>query len=368
MNLLGSSALVETAIGLALVFFLAAGVCTAVVEAVAGLWSFRAKLLWRTVARWFTTDDAIADTRKGISRALSLLKTDVDSDPTATPASGPIPARLRTGLRVGQAPDASSATSSTARADFIAALPGVTDDEASLRKTKSLNRAAAITALASTITPDEDGDQIARLIARLPADIRNDVAKRATWIEQWFDAEMARLGAAYRSRIRWYAGFVGLVLVVVMGLDTVHLADELYREPQRRQILVAAAESEVAADGERDTCPEDDTATTTTEAETETEAHDEAETTGTTAPGPSAAVRRDLACAESLVATIDGLDVSRWEDGPGWPSGLPDTLGGWATMLLGMGITVAALAVGAPWWYSVLKRLMGLRPGGRSDG
>ncbi|HMJ74546.1 MAG TPA: hypothetical protein VK507_01165, partial [Iamia sp.] len=99
MGLLGSSAIVETAIGLALVFFLGAGVCTAVVELVASLFSFRAKLLWRTVARWFgTVDDA--DARRAISKAASLLQGGVGaSDEVATttadappPADAPRPA------------------------------------------------------------------------------------------------------------------------------------------------------------------------------------------------------------------------------------------------------------------------------------
>ncbi|HEV7722350.1 MAG TPA: hypothetical protein VGO60_13750, partial [Iamia sp.] len=91
MDLLGSSAIVETAIGLALVFFLGAGVCTAVVELVASLFSFRAKLLWRTVARWFgTVDDA--DARRAISKACSLLQGGVGAtDEVGTPPPPPPP-------------------------------------------------------------------------------------------------------------------------------------------------------------------------------------------------------------------------------------------------------------------------------------
>jgi hypothetical protein len=127
--------------------------------------------------------------------------------------------------------------------------------------------------------------------------------------------------AAYRSRIRWYSGLVGLVLVAVMGLDAVHLTTELYREPARRQVVAAAAETEAEA------CA-------------------------------------DAECISEVVGRIDGLEVSRWAGGPGTfdrdvdvPTGTRDRLG----LLLGMGITVGALAAGGPWWFSVLKRLMGLR-------
>jgi hypothetical protein len=202
---------------------------------------------------------------------------------------------------------------------------------------------AGVFSAAEGLTPEQIDTRLGQVVDRLPDAIRNNLERRTKWIEQWFDAEMERLQAAYRSRIRWYAGFVGLVLVLVMGLDSIDLATELYREPARRQVVVAAAQEQVAADG--DVCPGDEPAE----------------------PDPLASAQQQLRCTETLVGSIDGLDVSRWTDGPGWPSGRPKGLGAWITMVLGLGASVAALAAGAPWWFSVLKRLMGLRGGAKAE-
>lgn len=349
MDLLGSSAIVETAIGLALVFFLGAGVCTAVVELVASLFAFRSKLLWRGVARWFSSGADLADTRRGLTKALSLLTGDVGTTEGRTPSWvrrwRKVAAAVQKLPFVGRAPDTTTSETSEDRKRFLMALPGVENDARALKRTKSLNRDAAVTAIdaVTRLSLDAAPHQLAKLLAKLPDEIKDSAEKRVRWIEQWFDDEMARVEQAYRARIRWYAGFVGLVLVFVMGLDAIHLGTELYREPARRQVLTAAAEDEAAGAGSScEVTPEEE-------------------------PDATERARQRFDCTQDLIGELDGLDVSRWNDGPGWPSGIPKSVGDRLVMVLGMGAMVGALAAGAPWWFSILKRLMGLRKGAKGD-
>ncbi len=359
MSQLGSSAILETAIGLVLVFFLGAGVCTAVVEAVAGLGQFRAKLLWRTVARWFSTVDD-ADARGAVSRALSLVASPVGATDEVTAedkAAGrpEVPAEDGT-PKPTAAPDIRTSAGTAPREQFFNALPGIVDQAKVLRRTKTLNREAAIAALGSVfaatdeLTPDQKKALLGSLVAKLPDGMRKDAAARAAWIERWFDAEMERLGALYRSRIRWFAGLAALILVGALGLDAIDMATQLYKEPDRRQVLVAAAEAEVAAAAaDDDPCTRPGATTTTT-------------ATTTTAPEPVPQVRDRLECARNLVAGIEGFQVGRWTPNDfDWGRDMPPRLIDKLIALLGMAISIAAFTAGAPWWYSVLKKLMDAR-------
>lgn len=325
MDLLGSSAIVETAIGLGLVFFLAAGICTGVVEAVASLGSFRAKLLWRRVDGWFR-EDAEGDTAWGVTRALRLLRADPGAAPTGDPDTDPVTA-------------------------FIDGLPGVAADATALRKVKAINRDAAVASLAALATSPPDSfsrSQLGKALGRLDGALSTGATtaeERVRWIEGWFDAEMARLGAAYRSRTRWFAGLTALVLVLALGLDAIHLTTELYQDPARRQVLTAAAGEEVA-NGE-------DPCVTTTE------------TTTTTDPTLSAETQERLECARRLAGSVEGLQVGRWTPTDLSGGDTPSSWGGWIIALFGMGVSVAALTAGSPWWFSILNGLMRIRTGTR---
>ena len=368
MGALGSSAIVETAIGLILVFFLGAGICTAIVEAVASLLSFRSRLLWRAVARWFSTADD-GDERRAFSQALSLATGPFGASDEATELErwtqkAPAPAPDGTPT-TDPRPDIVTSAGTTPRRDFFNALPGVLDEVAVLKRTKSLNRESAIAALSGVfarpreLTTEELASGLGRLVSRLPDTMRDDLEARTAWIERWYDAEMERLGTAYRSRIRWYAGVVALPLVLFMGIDAVHITSELYRDPTRRQVLVTAAERQIEEEGV--VCPEEGgTTTTTTTTPTTTEPAATA-TEPAEEPDPLADAQAGIACAERLVASIDGLSISRWQGRPGDDGRLPSTVLGWLSMIAGLTISAAAFTAGAPWWFSVVKKLMDAR-------
>jgi hypothetical protein len=251
---------------------------------------------------------------------------------------------------VTRGPDIRSSMGSGPRWDFFAALPGVVDASRALRKIKSVNRESAVAALASVfaaqkdLTDEQRRALLGKAVAAIPAPIRDDLAARTLWLERWFDAEMERLGQAYRSRIRWFTAVAALLLVGALGLDAIDISTQLYKEPDRRQVLVAAAEAEVA-DPSAEACTTPSTSAPATGDE----------------PQPVAEVRDRLTCARNLVADIEGFQVGRWTPTDhGWDH-MPPKWGERLIAILGMAISVIAFTAGAPWWFSVLKKLMDAR-------
>ena len=327
MDLLGSSAIVETAIGLGLVFFLAAGICTGVVEAVASLGS-SPRQAPVAPGRRLVQGGRRGRHGMGVTRAVRLLRADPGVAPTGDPDTDPVTA-------------------------FIDGLPGVAADATALRKVKAINRDAAVASLAALAASPPDSfsrSQLGKALGRLDGALSTGATtaeERVRWIEGWFDAEMARLGAAYRSRTRWFAGLTALVLVLALGLDAIQLTTELYQDPARRQVLTAAAGEEVA-NGE-DPCVRSP----------------ETETTTTTDPTLSVETQERLECARRLAGSVEGLQVGRWTPTDLSGGDTPSSWGGWVIAVFGMAVSVAALTAGSPWWFSILNGLMRIRTGAR---
>ena len=70
---------------------------------------------------------------------------------------------------------------------------------------------------------------------------------------------------------------------------------------------------------------------------------------------------RNIADIEEALARTDPLPIG-WETVPGDPAS-------WTRKVLGLLVTWAGLVLGAPFWFDVLKRLVGLgRPSGATTG
>jgi len=61
-------------------------------------------------------------------------------------------------------------------------------------------------------------------------------------IEGWFDSTMERLSGWYKRKAQVMALFIGLILAIVMNVDSIALAKHLWKEPAVRQALAATAD------------------------------------------------------------------------------------------------------------------------------
>lgn len=308
MDGLFGSPLVQTAIALVGVWFVAALVCSGIVQLVSMAFAFKAKNLWLALGSMLVPESSGATPKRSASNAGVLLK----------------------GLPTPE--------QNTSFADVIRLLPGVTTD--SLVRISTIDRDAAVSALTHAASV-EDGDTdaikirddfartpLGKVVTALPPGVKNDAVKLRGWFDQWFDGQMAQLSRSYRSHIRWYTALVGIVFAIVLHVDSLSIAKELYSKPTTRQLLVAEAERAVAeGDGSATGCAEEN-------------------------------LEAQVKCIERQVAEFESFDVivpPHWP--PEWPKGPPL---GW--QLLGLAVTAGAIAAGAPFWYDVLRRLMGLKP------
>ncbi len=205
---------------------------------------------------------------------------------------------------------------------FIELLPGVTTD--SMKRIRHVEAAAASQALVALHEAhDLAGTQVGRLVEALPDSVRERPTELRGWLERWFDGQMTALSGSYRRRIRWWAAAVAAVVVLVVGVDSISFAERVYQSPTERAVVVAQAQQAVAAgDASEGSCIQND-------------------------------LSARLECARNAGDSVAGFKVSMWQL-PRKPR--------LAFSLLGILVSWGAVAAGAPFWFSILKRMMTLRP------
>jgi hypothetical protein len=141
-------------------------------------------------------------------------------------------------------------------------------------------------------------------------------------IEAWYDAAMDRVSGWYKRTTQALLFVLGLFVAVVLNINTITIADYLYRDETARATLVARAQDAVANPQFADRA---------------------------TYPG----IQTEL---ESLTLPI------------GWDRGLPQHPGSdgqptadWVRIIAGLLITAFATTLGAPFWFDLLNKVMVVR-------
>jgi len=68
------------------------------------------------------------------------------------------------------------------------------------------------------------------------------IAIARTNVENWFDSSMDRLGGVFKRYAQWWALGIGVILALILNVDSIALTQHLWREPTARQVLVENAE------------------------------------------------------------------------------------------------------------------------------
>lgn len=222
--------------------------------------------------------------------------------------------------------------------------------------------------------------------------------------EAWgelFDASMDRATGWYKRRIQAITLIVAAALTILANADTLRIADRLVRSPDlRAQFLAAARQRLAAGDAVRvveanypdpdDPAPADPPDEESAEAQTAAAlTQDEAELLGGVMgwrveyPVFNARVarryesERDSLCGvpgrerdcEALLARIagdarvriDGAQIVATNVWPGRELLSPQLFGTLIYRLPGWLLTIAAISVGAPFWFDTLKRFVNIR-------
>jgi hypothetical protein len=203
------------------------------------------------------------------------------------------------------------------------------------------------------------GTPIYSTLKALWATSERDLAKFRQNLERWFDAEMARLSGLYKRTLRWVLALAAIAVAFLANVDPVALGRDLWRDPDRRASLVELADTTSSSRAEADADPEMEKLLSECRRQEGTEAAADAEVE----PVDQAArqVTRVRNCVVDAIGSQQQLGLlnnsifepERFEDS--WSlKGAP----GRGLRLL---LVAAAIYLGAPFWYDVVKRLSGAR-------
>ncbi len=204
-------------------------------------------------------------------------------------------------------------------------------------------------AILDLLAPDDDQvtsvEQVRRAVAALPEhhpakapltrlaiEAGDDLAALRVGIEGWFNDSMARVSGWYKRRVQRWVLIYAAVIVIGLNVDTILIARTLWAQDAVREAVVANVASRGAADRAQVDGPQD--------------------------------VSNQVATVRGLELPIgwapEKVDGKRNPDPRRWPGLHADLL----LKLLGLGITVGALSLGAPFWFDVLNKVSRLRASG----
>jgi hypothetical protein len=158
-------------------------------------------------------------------------------------------------------------------------------------------------------------------------------------IQAWFDDPGGTATARYRWHIQIAVFIVAFVICSILNLDTIMIAGELWRQPALREAAVAVAE-DLASDP-------------------------------TSAESDSAGTRMQMQAKDFLGKLGEARIPVGWcqtcEEKD--PRRFPKTGQGWLLKVLGILATTLSASLGAPFWFDLLRKIIGIReslkrPGG----
>jgi len=274
------STILDVAIGIIFIYLLVSLVISAINELIAGLLKSRAKNLSKGI------QELLQDRSENgwVARLYQHPLIKGLSAPNSKPSY--IPSR----------------TFAVALLDLIA--PATTDGSRTLADLK--------TGMANLPEP------LQRTLTTLLDESQHDVERLKTQIEIWFNNGMDRASGWYKRKTQWIQFFLGLSLVIVLNIDSVHIGRTLFAvNSPLRASLVESAKSFV------------------------------------TQPGGTNRPFKDVVEAISTVSLPIG-----WSEFP-----KPDQ---WLIMVLGWLITAFAVSLGAPFWFDLLNKFVNVRASGKA--
>lgn len=336
-----SSAVVETVIGLAFVFFLVAILCTALVEFIATRFKKRAKYLLRGLRDLLDQPEHLSATGPKLASprtlmaaraaekdlytaALAARSTGLDRTDEPAPVGPPsgswamgvmghalarVYRQTRANGEVTTNPAyLPAATFSRALIDLV--WPGSGEPMTVAGRRREVEAHEAM--------PFKDA------ILALLKTAGDDIDEFRTSLESWYDAKMAQISGAYKRWAKRWAIVFGIAVAVFFNVDTIAIATSLHEDGPLRAAVVAAATSGTLCEQGQD--------------------FDETKQCVDDTLGALA--------ASGLPVGWD-LPITR-EDFPSGSWGIP-------LKILGLLITAGAASFGAPFWFDALSRVASLR-------
>jgi hypothetical protein len=150
---------------------------------------------------------------------------------------------------------------------------------------------------------------------------QGDVDLARQRVENWYDDAMERVSGAYKRRAQIYITILGVLLCAALNADSLMIVRELWNDQALSSTIVAQAQEKAKQDQTSGNCKD------------------------------------VLKCATESIRASAAPPIGWAGDGVrGTPEGL-----GWTWKILGILISGMAVAMGAPFWFSLLNKIVNLR-------
>jgi hypothetical protein len=177
----------------------------------------------------------------------------------------------------------------------------------------------------------EEQDGIKRTVLLFLDEAENDINKARQNMEEWFDETMKRVSGWYKRKSQWIILGYAIIVTLALNIDTITVANTLFRDSTMRAGLVAAAQ-EIAKQplGESP----DDT-------------HEK--------------IKQIQVELEKIQFPV-GWKKTDQSNGEGYE--LPKDFLSWIIKICGWAITALAVSLGAPFWFDMLNKFINIRSSG----
>jgi hypothetical protein len=361
------STILDVAIALVFVYFLLALIASGLQELIAGFFAWRGTYLSKAIDvildnspsasfRWVNFGDFWkAHFTSGAGQtALDRLNAEVEKNPSGamTPAQKVLAKVLDVHTHPLMRSTPSTLPSYVPARNFAMVMLDVLRDG---------SQSPLIEQVENTISALPDGD-LKRTLLLFLTNAGGDIDRFREHVETWFDDAMARLSGIYTRLSQYVLLILGLIIAPVLNVDSIHLTRVLYESPPIRAAAVASATANTLTPPA--TAPTPPSATAPTARGTATTPD------GDQKGGKAKAPQDEQPNIKAAWTQVQDLEKDElpfgWDFSHGfWANFKLSTVPGWL-------ITAAAIAFGAPFWFSLLQSLINIRNAGpapkRADG
>ena len=202
------------------------------------------------------------------------------------------------------------------------------------------------------------------------------VTKTRKEFENWFNDSMDRLSGAYKRKAQLVSFLLGVFLAILLNVDSINLATSLWREPMLRQAIVAQAQDYIASNQQAAVTNSDTTGTAENPIQNVQKLQADLGAINIPIGWFSQPVPQKSTVSCKLNAITDSDESGNLTNIYGIQIGkvcyplinspvmTADYWLAWLIKILGMMITGAAAAQGAPFWFDILKKLVNVRSAG----
>jgi hypothetical protein len=185
-------------------------------------------------------------------------------------------------------------------------------------------------AQASTAISGLDPHNPARApLMRMMTDAQGDRDKFRQSIEHWFDDTMARASGWYKRYVQRIILIISIVLVASLNVDSINIAQVLWRLPTERAAVAAAAASQAGSSSNASQSADSDVQ-------------------------DISALKLPIGWTPSYTKSTPSTD----------PRHVPIGAASWIIKILGLILSVLALSLGAPFWFQALGTIASWRQSG----